>query len=65
VCFTSFLFVQVVDLVIKAVPLALTAEDDPRRDEFKRLQKKKEEIDVLAHKQVQRILWSGLGMAVH
>lgn len=55
---------KVVDLVIKAVPLALTAEDDPRRDEFKRLQKKKEEIDVLAHKQVQRILWSGLGMAV-
>ncbi|KAM3740136.1 hypothetical protein ACB098_08G076000 [Castanea mollissima] len=55
---------KVVDLVIKAVPLALTSEDDPMRDELKRLQEKKEEIDVLAHRQVRRILWSGLGMAV-
>ncbi|XP_075635897.1 calcium uniporter protein 1, mitochondrial-like [Castanea sativa] len=55
---------KVVDLVIKAVPLALTSEDDPMRDELKRLQEKKEEIDVMAHRQVRRILWSGLGMAV-
>ena len=34
------------------------------RDELKRLQEKKEEIDVMAHRQVRRILWSGLGMAV-
>ena len=52
------------DLVRRAVPLALTPEDDPRRDEMKRLQEKKEEIDMLAHKQVRCILWSGLGLAV-
>lgn len=55
---------KVVDLIIKAVPLALTSEDDPMRDELKRLQAKKEEIDVMAHRQVRQILWSGLGMAV-
>lgn len=55
---------QVVDLVRRAVPLALTSEDDPTWDELKMLQEKKEEIDVLAHKQVRRILWSGLGFAV-
>lgn len=51
-------------MVRRAVPLALTAKDDPRRDELKKLQEKKEELDILAHKQVRRILWSGLGMAV-
>ncbi|PSS09572.1 Calcium uniporter protein [Actinidia chinensis var. chinensis] len=55
---------KVVDLVRRAMPLALTPEDDPRRDELKRLQEKKEEIDMLAHKQVRCILWSGLGLAV-
>ncbi|KAF8394780.1 hypothetical protein HHK36_018716 [Tetracentron sinense] len=50
--------------LLRAVPLAMTAEDDPRRDELKTLQKKKEEIDMLARKQVRRILWSGLGFAV-
>jgi hypothetical protein len=51
----------VVDLVRRAVPLALEPENDPRKEEFKQLQEKKEEIDKLAHKQVRRILWSGLG----
>lgn len=55
---------KVVDLVRRAVPLALTSEDDPVRDELKKLQEKKEDIDVLAHNQVRRILWSGLGFAV-
>ncbi|XP_028127333.1 calcium uniporter protein 5, mitochondrial-like [Camellia sinensis] len=55
--------IEVVDLVRRAVPLALTPEDDPRRDELKKLQEK-EEIDMLAHKQVQRILWSGLELAI-
>ncbi|XP_021910082.1 calcium uniporter protein 5, mitochondrial-like [Carica papaya] len=55
---------KVVDLVRRAVPLALTADDDPVRDELKMLQERKEEIDVLAHKQVTRILWTGLGAAV-
>ncbi|KAG0519887.1 hypothetical protein BDA96_08G025200 [Sorghum bicolor] len=52
---------KVVDLVRRAVPLALAPENDPRKEEFEQLQAKKEEIDKLAHKQVRRILWSGLG----
>lgn len=55
---------KVVDLVRKAVPIALLPEDDPCKDELKQLQEKKEEIDMLAHKQVRRILWAGLGLAV-
>ncbi|CAK9142334.1 unnamed protein product [Ilex paraguariensis] len=55
---------DVVDLVRKAVPLALLPEDDPSRDELKQLQEKKEKIDMLAHKQVRRILWTGLGLSV-
>lgn len=55
---------KVVDLVRRAVPLALTSEDDPAREELKKLVEKKEEIDLLAHKQVRRILWSGLGFGV-
>ncbi|KAI3968965.1 hypothetical protein MKX01_001442, partial [Papaver californicum] len=54
----------VVDLVRRAVPLALAHEGDPMRDELKKLQKEKEDIDVLAHKQVRCILWSGLGFSV-
>ena len=60
----NILFVKVVDLVRRAVPLALTAENDPMRGELKKLQEKKEEIDVLAHKQVRRVLWCGLGFGV-
>ncbi|CAI9288232.1 unnamed protein product [Lactuca saligna] len=55
---------KVVDLVRRAVPLALTADDDPRREELKQLQAKQEEIDRLAHRQVRRILWTGLGFAL-
>ncbi|KAK8286597.1 hypothetical protein V6Z11_D08G301500 [Gossypium hirsutum] len=55
---------KVVDLVRKAVPLALAPEDDPIKDELKRLLEQKEEIDVQAHKEVRRILWTGLGLAV-
>lgn len=51
-------------MVRKAVPLALLPEDDPCRDELKKLEEKKDEIDTLAHKQVRRILWTGLGAAV-
>lgn len=43
-------------MVKKAVPLALTREDDPRKDEMRELRQKKEEIDRLAHKQVWRFL---------
>ncbi|GFP98748.1 calcium uniporter protein 5 mitochondrial [Phtheirospermum japonicum] len=55
---------KVVDLVRRAVPLALLHEDDPRKAELRKLQEKKNEIDMLAHKQVRRILWTGLGLAV-
>lgn len=52
---------KVVDLVRRAVPLALAPDNDTRQAEFKQLQEKKEEIDKLAHKQVRRVLWTGLG----
>ncbi|KAJ6763647.1 CALCIUM UNIPORTER PROTEIN MITOCHONDRIAL [Salix purpurea] len=55
---------QVVDLIRRALPLALTPEDDPARGELKMLQEKKEEIDVQAHKEVRRILYSGLCLAL-
>ena len=50
-----------VDLIQKAVPLALTAENDPMREELKQLLEKKNDIDMLAHKQVRHVLWGGLG----
>ena len=53
-----------VDLIRRAVPLALTSDDDPMREELMKLQEKKKEIDLLAHKQVRRVLWSGLGFGV-
>ncbi|KAJ6693471.1 hypothetical protein OIU85_004258 [Salix viminalis] len=55
---------KVVDLIRRALPLALTPEDDPARGELKMLQEKKEEIDVQAHKEVRRILYSGLCLAL-
>ncbi|TVU27215.1 hypothetical protein EJB05_29811, partial [Eragrostis curvula] len=55
---------KVVDLVRRAVPLALESANDPRKEEFKQLQERKEEIDKLAHKQVRRILWCGLGFFI-
>ncbi|XP_045787279.1 calcium uniporter protein 6, mitochondrial-like [Trifolium pratense] len=55
---------KVVDLVRRAVPLALTEENDPLREELSKLLIKKEEIDVLAHKQMRRVLWSGLGFGI-
>ncbi|KAL7587658.1 hypothetical protein Lser_V15G39270 [Lactuca serriola] len=55
---------KVMDMVRKAVPLALLPENDPSKEELKTLQAKQEEIDVLAHKQVRRILWAGLGVSL-
>ncbi|XP_047091528.1 calcium uniporter protein 6, mitochondrial-like [Lolium rigidum] len=51
---------KVVDLVRSVVPPVLEIENDVRKEEFELLKKKKEEIDRQAHKQVKRILWSGL-----
>ncbi|EPS62124.1 hypothetical protein M569_12668, partial [Genlisea aurea] len=55
---------KVVELIRRAVPLALLPEDDPSKTELKTLQEKKEQLDELAHKQVRRILWTGLGISV-
>ena len=57
-------FIQIVDLVRKAMPLALTPENDPGKEELKQLQAQLEDINKLAHKQVRRILWSGLGFLI-
>ncbi|XP_028752786.1 calcium uniporter protein 6, mitochondrial [Neltuma alba] len=54
---------KVADLVRRAVPLVLTCEDSTS-EELRRLQEKKLEIDMLAHKQVRRILWCGLGASL-
>lgn len=55
---------KVVDLVRKAIPAGLLENDDVYKDELKKLQEKKEEIDMVAHKQVRRVLWTGLGLLV-
>lgn len=55
---------KVVELVRRSVPLALAPEDDPRREELRKLQERKEEIDKQAHRQVRLMLWSGLGVAI-
>jgi hypothetical protein len=60
----SYCFIQIVDLVRKAMHLALTPENDPGKEELKQLQAQLEDINKLAHKQVRRILWSGLGFLI-
>ncbi|XP_074358980.1 calcium uniporter protein 6, mitochondrial-like [Apium graveolens] len=59
---------KVVELVRRAMPVALLPndndDDDPRVQELKKLQKKKEELDTMAHKQVRHILWGGLGFSL-
>lgn len=52
------------DLVRKVMPLALLPDDDLRLDELKKLQEKKDELDIMAHKQVRLILWGGYGFTV-
>jgi hypothetical protein len=48
-----------VDLIRSAVPFALAPQNDPRKEEFKQLQAKMQEIDSLAHKHAMRILCVG------
>ncbi|EOA35535.1 hypothetical protein CARUB_v10020742mg [Capsella rubella] len=55
---------KVVDLIKKAVPLGLNPDAGLIRDEFDKMRSMKEEIDVLAHQQVRKILWCGLGYSV-
>ncbi|CAN8305742.1 unnamed protein product [Cochlearia groenlandica] len=55
---------KVVDMIRKAMPLDETPEEDKIKEEFKKLITMKEEIDVLAHKQVRKILWCGLATSM-
>nr|GMD67041.1 calcium uniporter protein 5, mitochondrial-like [Ipomoea batatas] len=55
---------RVIDQVRKAVPMALLPEDDSSIEELKKMQERMDELDKLAHRQVRRILWTGLGGAV-
>ncbi|CAH9073442.1 unnamed protein product [Cuscuta europaea] len=50
----------VVDQVRKAVPVALLPENDPCKCELRKLLQIKEGMEKLAHKQVRRILWTGM-----
>ncbi|XP_037462018.1 calcium uniporter protein 6, mitochondrial-like [Triticum dicoccoides] len=53
---------KVVDLVISALPpLVEESDSDAREKEFEALKKKKQEIETQAHRQVRRIVWTGLG----
>ncbi|KAL2620527.1 hypothetical protein R1flu_000732 [Riccia fluitans] len=52
---------RVAKLVAHALPFAVVSPTDPRRLELMKLEKEKEVIDNLAHKQVRRFLWTGLG----
>lgn len=60
----TLLCLQVVEIVKRAVPSVLEPENDTRLKEWKKLKAQKEKIDMLAHKQVRQILWSGLGVFV-
>ncbi|MCO5601432.1 hypothetical protein L7F22_055553 [Adiantum nelumboides] len=52
---------KVAELLAKTMPFHLASEDDPRVEELAQLQKEKEEIDRLAHRQVRNMLWGALG----
>lgn len=52
---------KVADLLAKTMPFYLAAANDPRTEELAKLQREKEEIDKIAHKQVRRMLWGALG----
>ncbi|CAM6109901.1 unnamed protein product [Calypogeia fissa] len=51
---------RVAKLVAHALPFAVVPPSDPRRAELMTLEQEKAEIDVIAHKQVRRYLWTGL-----
>ncbi|KAF8110088.1 hypothetical protein N665_0088s0099 [Sinapis alba] len=55
---------EVVDLIRRAMHLDETPEEDQIKEEFNKLRNMKEEIDVLAHRQVRKILWGGLATAI-
>ncbi|XP_068655389.1 calcium uniporter protein 3, mitochondrial-like [Aristolochia californica] len=53
---------QVVRAVESVIPLSLSPQNDPRREELEKMEKEKEEIDRRAKALVQRELWAGLCM---
>jgi hypothetical protein len=55
---------KVVDLIRRAMPLDQNPEEDQIKEEFNKLRIMKEEIDVLAHRQVRKILWCGLATSM-
>ncbi|KAF2617519.1 hypothetical protein F2Q68_00040561 [Brassica cretica] len=55
---------KVVDLIRRVFPTDETAEEAQIKDEFNKMRTMKEEIDVLAHRQVRKILWCGLATAI-
>ncbi|EFH68770.1 predicted protein [Arabidopsis lyrata subsp. lyrata] len=55
---------KVVDLIRRAMPLEQNPEEDQIKEEFNKLRIMKEEIDVLAHRQVRKILWCGLATSM-
>ncbi|CAH2038467.1 unnamed protein product [Thlaspi arvense] len=55
---------KVVDLIRRAMPLDQNPEEDQIKDEFNKMRIMKEEIDVLAHRQVRKILWCGLATSI-
>ncbi|CAF2260247.1 hypothetical protein BRARA_H02812 [Brassica rapa] len=55
---------KVVDLIRRVFPTDETPEEAQIKDEFNKMRTMKEEIDVLAHRQVRKILWCGLATAI-
>ncbi|CAN7035974.1 unnamed protein product, partial [Brassica rapa subsp. trilocularis] len=55
---------KVVDLIRRVFPTDETPEEAQIKDEFNKMRNMKEEIDVLAHRQVRKILWCGLATAI-
>ncbi|KAF3496085.1 hypothetical protein DY000_02054608 [Brassica cretica] len=55
---------KVVDLIRRVFPTDETPEEAQIKEEFNKMRTMKEEIDVLAHRQVSKILWFGLATAI-
>ncbi|KAL0651104.1 hypothetical protein Bca4012_093795 [Brassica carinata] len=55
---------KVVDLIRRVFPTDETPEEAQIKEEFNKMRTMKEEIDVLAHRQVRKILWFGLATAI-
>ncbi|ESQ35913.1 hypothetical protein EUTSA_v10008337mg [Eutrema salsugineum] len=56
---------KVVDLIRRAMALDQEdPEEEQIKDEFNKMRTMKEEIDVLAHRQVRKILWCGLATSM-